>query len=166
MPSLTARRCAIVAALAAATLAITTTSCSNWKTWSARAVSPDGRYVATAETVRPGGWGTGSAPVTTVQLNWTVGSQAPSLVFAVAAVAADADKPGLLNIGLRWAAPDRLEIRYSKQETVQFQAVKCDGVDIDALAVSQPAASALTNRHGSQASRQVRTLGQPTTDPR
>ena len=37
--------------------------------------SPDGKIIVTAETIEPGGWGTGAPAETYVLINWTSGSQ-------------------------------------------------------------------------------------------
>jgi hypothetical protein len=48
--------------------------------WSAEARSPDGKMIARARTIRPSGIGTGDFG-TFVDLNWTSGSQAPTVVL-------------------------------------------------------------------------------------
>lgn len=97
------------------------------RTWSAEARSPDGKFVATARTLAPGGWGTGSPPETSVDLNWTKGSQPPMVVL----VFSDGpDEPGGMNVGMNWLAPRQLELTYKGHPDFNFQAVKCYGVDI------------------------------------
>jgi hypothetical protein len=97
------------------------------RTWSAEAKSPDGKFIATARTIAPGGWGTGSAPETTVDLNWTTGSQGSAQILAFFD---GPDEPGGMNVGMTWLTPSHLELTYKGHPTFDFQAVKCRGVDI------------------------------------
>ena len=104
-------------------------SCKNTeRTWSAEAKSPDGRYVVTAETLRPGGWGTGAPAQTTVDLNYTSGHQSSSEIILT--FVDGSDGPDGMNVGIKWLSPTQLELSYKGHPTIEFQAVKCRGVDI------------------------------------
>jgi hypothetical protein len=99
------------------------------QTWSLEVRSPDGRYIVSARTLEPGGWGTGSPPQTTVDLNWTHGSQSPAEIFAFVD---GPDQPGGMSVGIHWLTSTHLELVYKGHPTIDFQAVKCRGVDIGA----------------------------------
>ena len=104
------------------------TSCKNTeRTWSAQAKSPDGRYVVTAETLRPGGWGTGAPAQTTVDLNYTSGHQSSSEILTFVD---GSDEPDGMNVAIKWLSPTQLELSYKGHPTIEFQAVKCRGIDI------------------------------------
>jgi hypothetical protein len=99
------------------------------RTWSAEAKSPDGQFLATAETLEPGGWGTGAPPETHVALNWTSGSQRSRIVFSFVD---GPNEPGGMNVGLHWLAPTHLELTYKGHPTIEFQAIKWAEVEISA----------------------------------
>ena len=103
------------------------------KTWSAEIKSPDGKMVATAETLTPGGWGTGAPAETYVDLNWTSGSQEPTVVFSFNGGAQS--KAGM-NVGMRWITPRHLEVTYEGKPIIDFQAIKWQDVEISARATS------------------------------
>ncbi|MDQ2840656.1 MAG: hypothetical protein M3Y72_06380 [Acidobacteriota bacterium] len=114
------------------------TSCKNTeRTWSAQTKSPDGRYVVTAETLRPGGWGTGAPAQTTVDLNYTSGHQSSSEILTFVD---GPDEPDGMNVGIKWLSPTQLELTYRGHPTIEFQAVKCYGVDISTREVDSRAA--------------------------
>jgi len=103
-------------------------SCKNTeRTWSAQAKSPDGRYVVKAETLRPGGWGTGAPAQTTVDLNYTSGHQSSSEILTFVD---GSEEPDGMNVAIRWLSPTQVELSYKGHPTIEFQAVKCRGVDI------------------------------------
>ena len=96
-------------------------------TWSTEAQSPDGKMIAHARTIQPSGIGTGEIG-TFVDLNWTGGSQSPTVVLAFSD---GADQPGGdKSVGINWLSPTHLELTYKGQRTIDFEAVKCHGVDI------------------------------------
>jgi hypothetical protein len=35
-----------------------------------------------------------------------------------------------MNVGMKWLTPTRLELTYKGRRPIDFQAVKCDGVEI------------------------------------
>lgn len=97
------------------------------RTWSAQAKSPDGKYVVTAETLRPGGWGTGAPAQTTVDMNYTLGHQSSSEILTFVD---GSNEPDGMNVGIKWVGPTQVELTYKGHPTIEFQAVKCHGVDI------------------------------------
>ena len=95
-------------------------------TWSVESKSPDGKMIATARTHEQSGFGTGWAQ-TTVDLNWTTGSQPPTVILAFSD---GPSGPGGMNVGMKWLTPTCLELAYKGRRPIDFQAVKCDGVEI------------------------------------
>lgn len=122
-------RCALTSSVVLALGAwLLMTSCKNTeRAWSAQAKSPDGRYVVMAETLRPGGWGTGAPAQTTVDLNYTSGHQNSSEILTFVG---GPDGPDGMNVGINWLSPTQLELTYKGNPSIEFQAVKCRGVDI------------------------------------
>jgi hypothetical protein len=119
-------------------LCLLMTSCKNTeRTWSAQAKSPDGKYVVTAETLRPGGWGTGAPAQTTVDLNYTSGHQSSSEILTFVD---GPEEPDGMNVGIKWLSPTQLELTCKGHPTIEFQAVKCRGVDISTREVDSRAA--------------------------
>jgi hypothetical protein len=97
------------------------------RTWAAKAESPDGTYVARAQTHEYGGWGTGSAPQTMVDLNWTKGHQRPVNVFTFIP---DVEEQDAMHVGMEWLTPTHLELTYKGHPIIEFQAIRFQGVDI------------------------------------
>jgi hypothetical protein len=88
--------------------------------------------IATAYTVVPSGIGTGDFG-TRVFLNWAEGSQPTTIILAFAE---GPDEPGGMNVGMTWLAPTHLELTYRGHRNVDFQAVKCHGIDISVRELS------------------------------
>jgi hypothetical protein len=88
--------------------------------------------IVRARTVQPSGIGTGDFG-TVVDLNWTTGSQAPVVVLAFSD---GADEPGETNVWIKWLTPTHLDLTYKGHRTIDFQAVKCHGIDISVRDVS------------------------------
>lgn len=106
---------------------ISVSSCDGPKTiWSAESRSPDGKMIATARTIQTSGIGTGD-PGTSVYLNWTTGSQSPTIILAFSE---GPSEPGGMNVGMNWLTPNHLELTYKGRRTLDFEAVKWHGVDI------------------------------------
>jgi hypothetical protein len=94
--------------------------------WSAQSRSPDGKMIATAHTIVTSGIGTGD-PGTRVYLNWTTGHQPPTIILAFAD---GPNEPGGMNVRMNWLTPNHLELTYRGRRNIDFEAVKCHGVDI------------------------------------
>jgi hypothetical protein len=94
--------------------------------WYAESKSPDGKMIATARTYDQSGFGTGWIQ-TTVNLNWTYGSQPPTMILAFSD---GPSEPGGMNVTMTWLTATHLELTYKGRRPIDFQAVKCDGVDI------------------------------------
>jgi hypothetical protein len=103
-------------------------------TWSAEARSPDGKVLATASTVEQSGFGTG-AITTTVYLSPIEGSGQSILILAFHD---GPEGPGGMSVGLHWKASGHLELTYTGQRLIDFQASRCYGVDISVRDLSEP----------------------------
>ncbi len=82
--------------------------------------------IATASTFEQSGFGTGWVQ-TTVYLNWTSGSQPKTLILAFSDGPIG---PGGMNVGMNWLTPTHLELTYKGKRALDFEAIKCNGVDI------------------------------------
>ena len=89
--------------------------------------SPDGKHVAYARSDIFSGLGTDGAQ-TTVDLNWTEGSQKPVGVLTLPDAPRVPKQQTVLQ--MKWLSPTDLELDYSGKEEPLFQAVKCYGVNI------------------------------------
>lgn len=110
-------------------------------TWSAESRSPDGKRIASAFTVEQSGFGTGGGG-TDVYLNFTAGSQSKLLILAFSD---GPSVPGGMNVGLNWLSPTHLELAYKGERPLDFQAVKCYGVDISVRVLPSEASSTNAN---------------------
>jgi len=112
-------------------------------TWSAESRSPDGKRVVSAFTIEQSGFGTGGGG-TNVYLNWTTGRQPKLLILAFSD---GPSGPDGMKVGLNWLSPDHLELTYKGRRPLDFQAVKCYGVDISVrdLAGEKPEARGLAH---------------------
>ena len=104
-------------------------------TWSAESRSPDGKMIATAETIQTSGIGTGD-PGTRVYLNWTKGSQPPTIILAFTE---GPPGPDGMKVGMNWLTPNHLELTYKGRRELDFEAVKCHGIDISVRDLSDVA---------------------------
>jgi len=102
--------------------------------WSAESRSPNGHYVASASTDQCGGPGTAFVG-TTVYLKQD--SQPPVQILALANESAYPS--GITNVGMNWLTESHLELTYRGQARVNFQVVKCAGIDISVRDLSSPA---------------------------
>jgi hypothetical protein len=94
--------------------------------WSAEARSPDGTMLASARTVAQSGFGTGYIG-TIVYLSWAKGSQPKMEILGLSD---QSEAPGAANVEMKWLTPTHLELTYKGRHTLDFEAVKCNGVDI------------------------------------
>jgi hypothetical protein len=112
--------------------------CAAPAVWHAEVPSPDGSWIAIAETVQNGGFGTASI-ATTVSLKLTRSSNAPVMVLAFACMGPVprpytldnvANAGGTINLQMKWLTPSHLDVTYSGHPELNFQAVKLWGADI------------------------------------
>jgi hypothetical protein len=100
-------------------------------TWSAESRSPNGRMIATARADETSGIGTGD-PGTSVYLDWTSGSQPTTIILSLLP-----PQRGITKVGMNWLASRHLELTYSGDVTVDFQAIRCHGVEISVRVLSE-----------------------------
>lgn len=114
-------------------------ACKNAVTiWSTEARSPDGQWRAIARTDQYSGPGN-AALLTTVYLKATKGpkDQIEVLLFMQDAKSID--------LKMNWLTPSHLEVTYKQPAVIDFQAIKCAGIDISVRDVTSetPQTSAL-----------------------
>lgn len=112
--------------------------CRSAATWSEESKSPDGKTIATASTFQDAGFLAGETQ-TTVYLNWAVGSQSKTLILAYS----DGPTAQDMGVDMRWLTPTHLELSYKGQRSLDFQAVKCNGIDITVRNLSSSTTSAV-----------------------
>jgi hypothetical protein len=105
-------------------LCVLLSGCSNVATiWSTESRSPDGRWVARAVTEQHSGPGNALLQ-TTVLLKHTKGPKEPIEVLLFTQDAKSID------LKMSWLTPSHLEVTYEQPAEIDFQAIKCGGVDI------------------------------------
>lgn len=98
--------------------------CRDVKTvWSTESSSPDGQWVAAAHTDQYGGPGTAGI-ISTVSLRPVKGRRDTINILTLSQDAVEID------LKLRWLSPAHLEITYKQPASVDFQAIKCAGIEI------------------------------------
>ena len=112
--------------------------CRSASVWSGEAKFPDGKMIATASTFQDAGFLAGETQ-TNVYLNWPVRSQSKTLILAYS------DGPTAQDMGveMKWLTPTHLELTYKGQRSLDFQAVKCNGIDITTRDLSKGTMSAV-----------------------
>jgi hypothetical protein len=102
--------------------------------WSTESDSPDGQWVAIAHTDQYGGPGAAGI-LSTVSLRQVKGRQGNIEIFQLSQDTTSVD------LRLSWLTPSHLEITYRQPSSVDFQAVKCGGIDISVRDLSSPTSS-------------------------
>jgi hypothetical protein len=107
------------------------------RTWKAETRSPYGPFVATAETLEPGGGGLASPAETHVFLNWTSGSQDPTMIFCFddGYNAAPLESGGM-KVEMTWLSPTHLDVTYSGHRNITFQALQWQSIVISVRATA------------------------------
>jgi hypothetical protein len=109
--------------------------CSNVATiWSTEVRSPDGRWLAIAHTDQYSGPGN-AALLTTVFLKHTKGPKSPIEVLLFM------QDTKSIDLKMNWPTASHLEVSYKQPAVIDFQAIKCGGVDISVQDVSSGAVS-------------------------
>jgi hypothetical protein len=114
--------------------------------WKAESRSADGRWLATADTIQNGGFGSGDI-YTTVHLSRTGGKQSPVDVVGIDSQGPMphpyvldnvSNKGGSIELTMTWVSPTHLQVGYvAKPGTiVELQMVKYAGVDISLQGLS------------------------------
>jgi hypothetical protein len=106
------------------------------KTWSTESQSPDGRWLAIAQTVQTGGFGT-STTTTDVSLKWTKGSDRPETILVF--IHDPSSVPDTIHLSLNWVAPSHLEVAFDGHPRINFQVVKYGDVEISLRDLSKAA---------------------------
>ena len=101
--------------------------CKQETIWSTESRSPDGKITATARAVGGNGFGTGGGIHTFAYLNWTADSQAPTMILDLID---NTNKTPDTKVEMKWLTPTHLEITYTGNRVLGFQAAKWAGVDI------------------------------------
>ncbi len=105
--------------------------------WSKESRSSDGLWVAAAQTDQYSGPGNAGL-YTSVELKRTRGRRDATQVLLFDFNSVTPDKA---TVELNWLAPTHLEVTYGGNAILDFQAVKCAGIDISVRDISSHAAS-------------------------
>jgi hypothetical protein len=98
--------------------------CSNAVTiWSTESRSPDGQWRAIARTDQYSGPGN-AALLTTVYLKAAKGRKDETQVLLLM------QNERSIGLKMNWSSPSHLEVTYKQPAEVEFQAIKCAGIDI------------------------------------
>ena len=125
-------RSAIARGMLLLTVAVCTmlTGCKNGTTiWSTEVQSPDGRWRTIAHTDQYSGPGNAGL-LTTVYMKRIKGPKEPIEVLLFEQNAKSID------LKMNWLTPTHLEVTYRQPAVIDFQAIKCGGVDISVRDVS------------------------------
>jgi hypothetical protein len=95
--------------------------------WSAEAKSPDGQWLAKAQTDQRSGFGTDGA-VTAVYLQPSNGARSPVQVLSFSQN--QNAQTSLIDLKMNWIDETHLEVSYKEHPNLDFQAVKYAGIDI------------------------------------
>ena len=96
--------------------------------WSTESRSPDGKVIANASTVVTGrGLSIVSNTMTDVHLKWAKGSRGETSILELADAT---DDPVDTRVEMNWLTPTHLELTVKGNQSIVFQAVKWDGIDI------------------------------------
>lgn len=105
--------------------------------WSTESRSPDGKVIANASTVVTGrGLSIVSNTMTDVQLKWAKGSRGETSILELADAT---DDPVDTRVEMNWLTPTHLELTVKGNQSIVFQAVKWDGIDISVRDLSKAA---------------------------
>jgi hypothetical protein len=95
--------------------------------WAAETKSPDGRWLAKAQTDQRSGFGTDGA-VTAVYLQPSNGARSPVLILAFSQN--QNAQTSLIDLKMKWVDGKHLEVSYKEHPNLDFQAIKYAGIDI------------------------------------
>lgn len=105
--------------------------------WSTESRSPDGKVIANASTAVSGkGLSVVSNTITNVYLQWAKGSRGKTSVLELADAT---DDPVNTRVEMNWLTPTHLELTIKGNQSVTFQAVKWDGIEISVRDFSKAA---------------------------
>ena len=92
--------------------------------WSTESHSPDGQWIANAKTDQYGGPGTAGLQ-STVSLKRVKGPKDHMMVLLLSSQDVTSIQPKL-----NWISSSHLEIAYKQPASIEFQAIKCAGIEI------------------------------------
>lgn len=95
--------------------------------WATEVKSPDGHLIASAHTEQFGGLGT-AAVFTSVFLKQSSSSKKPVEVLTLSN--SSAYPVGITSVIMSWQSPSQLQVAYKGDATIEFQAIKCLGVEV------------------------------------
>ena len=108
---------------------------SSQTVWSTESRSPDGKVIANVSTVGTGrGLSIVSNTITDVHLKSAYGSRGQTSVLELADAT---DDPVDTRVEMNWLTPTHLELTFKGNQSVVFQAVKWDGIDISVRDLSK-----------------------------
>jgi len=117
--------------LAAISICALLAGCHNSATiWSTEARSFDGLWIAVARRDQYGGPGNAGLQ-TTVLLKRTAGDTRPIEVLLLD------ESQGPTDLKINWLTPSHLEVTYKQPVSIDFQAIKCAGIDISVRDLSE-----------------------------
>ena len=120
---------------------VSVTSCGDKRdltVWTAQVPSPDLQWIASADTVQNGGFGSGGIS-TSVYLARDCSRESPIEVLAFSCdgplprpyvLDNVANKGGSIGLTMKWITPSHLHVVYEGHPQLAFQAVKLAGIDI------------------------------------
>lgn len=117
--------------------------------WEEAVRSPDGLWLASAETVQNGGFGS-AAIQTMVYLRQAEGSQPPTEILEFwcegpvprpYVLDNVANKGGTINLTMTWLTASHLDVTYGDHARLDFQAVKFAGIEISVRDLSKAKAN-------------------------
>lgn len=91
--------------------------------WTTEALSPDGQWHAIARTDEYGGPGTAGLQ-TIVSLRANKGSQTPIQILLFT------QNEKSIDLQMKWLSASHLEVTYKRHPSLDFQVIKCAGIDI------------------------------------
>ena len=117
--------------------------CRNYDViWQAESRSPDGYWLATAKEEQGGGFGN-SYDSTRIYLKQITTSR-PAVEILEFSIGSLASQSGKLNLAMKWESPTHLDVTYNgRAATLDFQVVKCAGIDISVRDLSSVATNTL-----------------------
>ena len=116
----------------------------NLTVWDAQVPSPDGRWVASADTVQNGGFG--SAYIATSVYLQRAGESRPRVAVLEFSCRGPMPRPyaldnvanagGSIHLTLKWIDPSHLHVTYDAHPTIIFQAIRLQDVNISVQELS------------------------------
>lgn len=127
-----------IAMIASCVLAAACVNKDHLIVWKSELRSPNGAWIATAETVQNGGFGSGDI-YTAVYLN-TATSSRPAIEVLGFDCQGPVPRPyvrdnvanrgGTIGLAMKWITPSHLLVTYKGHPDIRFQAVQLDGIEI------------------------------------